>query len=137
MIKPLNYQLLLLMIAITNLITLPVLAGLPSTKKLIYIGTSQPKTERESKQYVDPNSIQKRGVNIFFTTRVFWKYPQSVNHATKEINSANCENWVNTRISFAGIDSNGMITVEYKDGQKNLAVPGSLEDRALQVVCSR
>jgi hypothetical protein len=137
MIKPVNYQFILLMIAIINVISPPVLAGLPSTKKLIYIGTSQPETDREAKQYVDPNSIQKRGVNIFFTTWVFWKYPQGVNHATKAINSANCEGWVHTTISFAGINSNGMTTAEYKDGQKNLAVPGSIEDRELQTVCSR
>lgn len=132
-----NAKSVLITLAAINLLCLPALAGLPNPKKMIYVGLEQPETTRETRNYVDPASIQKRGKLVFYTTWAFWKYLQGSNYASKEMHSANCQDWKDTRISFAGVNAQGSVTGEWSDGQTQLAVPGSLEDKALQLVCNR
>ncbi|MBE8968703.1 hypothetical protein IQ277_21515 [Nostocales cyanobacterium LEGE 12452] len=124
-------------LSLGNILCLPTLAEIPNQKKMILIGVSQPKTESEIKYYLAPDSINKRGRQNFYTLWAFWKNPPKNTYATKEKHAANCQDWEDTRISFASVDAQGHVINEYPDGQKKLVEPGTLDDKALQLVCSR
>lgn len=119
------------------LIALPAMANLPNFKKFMLVGTLQPGTKEETKNYLDPGSIKKRGkVNIFYTNWAVWKYPPGLGIvATKEFYTGNCDTWEVTRISFAAINAKGQVINQWEDGKKLLASPGTIEDKTLQIIC--
>jgi hypothetical protein len=120
---------------IITLLNSSVRAELPNPKNLVYIGTLQPQTTRETKNFVESSSIQKRGKQRFFTNWAFWKYLQGTTYVTKISSSANCEDWEVTEVRFVAIDQKGNPTFQWTDKKKTLGTPGSLEDKALQLVC--